>query len=125
MYLIFNFACVKQNPQKITSVTADFQQLSFQCDPYPARKGTWSYQCCCEGNNISQQCALVVKAANHILGCVSKGAASGSRALIFLYSVLGRSQLVNYVQFGTPQAWLNRSKSSRLQAGQRAGALDA
>lgn len=61
-------------------------------------------KCCCEENNISQQCSLVVKAASHILGYMSMGADSRFMALIFLCPTLGRSHLMNCVPFRVPQA---------------------
>lgn len=82
-----------------------------------------SEQCCCEENNISQQCALVVKAAKHIPGCVSQGAASRSRAWMFLCSALGRPCLMDCVYLGVPQTQQSQSTYSRLHTDQRVGAL--
>ena len=72
---------------------------------------------------MSQQCALVAKKVNGLLGCMKKSVASRSREVILLLSVLVRPHLKRCVQFWAAQFMKEGELLQRVQRRDRAWSI--
>ncbi|KFP26144.1 hypothetical protein N325_05939, partial [Colius striatus] len=65
---------------------------------------------------MSQQCALMAKTSNGILGCIKKSVASRSREILLpVYSGLMRPHLESFIQFWAAQLKRDRELLERVQ----------
>jgi len=77
--------------------TYKLQDERLESSPAERHLGFW-----CDGKlNMSQQCALVDKRANHVLGCIKHSIASWSgQVIVPLCTALAQPHLEHWVQLG-------------------------